>query len=218
MGRSAPRSQGSSLIPVTTSDVNLCARLSDGHVLHGEAAIDVRTEHREAAIDYIYLDQPAYPTASALDALRSADLVVLGPGDLYTSILPNLLVDGIVEALAEAKQRLYVVNLMTNRRVGWVPRQHVRRAGARISRPHAARRRDGQHNAAVAESLKRYSQEGAERVDPDIEAIEALGVQVVARPIASSRHLMRHDSDGLADAIMEWLSARTEQPSRLVAG
>ena len=89
------------------------AQLTDGHVLRGEAAIDVRREHPQAEIDYVYLDHPAYPTAAALDALRSADLVVIGPGDLFTSIIPNLLVDGISEAIAEARHRVFVVNLMT---------------------------------------------------------------------------------------------------------
>lgn len=207
------------VIPVTTSDVNLCARLSDGHVLHGEAAIDVRTEHREAAIDYIYLDQPAYPTASALEALRSADLVVLGPGDLYTSVLPNLLVDGIVEATAEARHRLFVVNLMTKpgESDGFRASTFVEQVLEYLDPVplDAAIVNTAQPSPKV---LKRYSQEGAEPVDPDVEAIEARGVQTIARPIASSRHLMRHDADGLADTIMEWLSARAERPSRLVAG
>src|SRR3954452_4182406 len=56
--------------------------------------------------------------------------------------------------------------------------------------------------------LKRYSQEGAEPVDPDIDAIEALGVRAVARPVASSRHLMRHDPEALADAIIECLAGQ----------
>ena len=207
------------VIPVTTSNVHLCARLSDGHVLHGEAAIDVRTEHCDAAIDYIYLDQPAYPTASALGALRCADLVVLGPGDLYTSVLPNLLVDGIVEAIAKAKQRLFVVNLMTKPgesdgfRASTFVEQVLEYLGP--TPLEAAIVNTAQPSPKV---LKRYSQEGAQPVEPDIEAIEALGVQVVARPIASSRHLMRHDPDALADAIMEWLSARMERPQCLVAG
>src|SRR5438067_1974533 len=79
------------VIPVTTSNVHLCARLCDGHVLHGEAAIDVRVDHPDAEIDYVYLDHPAYPTQAAVEALRGADLVVIGPGDLYTSLIPNFL-------------------------------------------------------------------------------------------------------------------------------
>src|SRR5579859_1238196 len=101
------------VIPVTTSNVQLCAKLTDGHVVYGEAAIDIRTEHPEAEIDYVYLDHPAYPSQAAIEALSTADLVVIGPGDLYTSLIPNLLVDGIVEAIAAARHRLYIVNLMT---------------------------------------------------------------------------------------------------------
>src|SRR5205823_2650348 len=90
------------VVPVTASNVHLYAQLTDGHVLQGEAAIDVRTEHRDAEIDFVYLSHPAYPTQAAIQALRSADLVVIGPGDLYTSLIPNLLVDGIVDAIAAA--------------------------------------------------------------------------------------------------------------------
>src|SRR5207249_2204512 len=93
------------VIPVTTSNVQLCAMLNDGHILRGEAAIDVRREHHDAEIEYVYLDQTAYPTPAALTALRAADLVVIGPGDLYTSVIPNLLVDGIPEAIADARHR-----------------------------------------------------------------------------------------------------------------
>ncbi len=75
--------------------------------LFGEAACFSWRSH------HVYLDHPAYPTVSALHALRTADLVVIGPGDLYTSIIPNLLVDGITDAIAQAQNRVFVVNLMT---------------------------------------------------------------------------------------------------------
>jgi uncharacterized cofD-like protein len=208
------------VIPVTTSSVNLCARLVDGHVLHGEAAIDVRTEHPGAEIDYIYLDHPAYPTVTAIEALRSADLVVLGPGDLYTSILPNLLVDGIIEAISEAKYRAFVVNLMTKpgETDGFKASTFVERMMEYLgSVPLDA----VIVNTALPSPkvLKRYAAEGALPVDADVETIESMGVpHVIARPLSSSRHLMRHDSDALAETIMDWLAAQLDQAPRRAAG
>lgn len=205
------------VIPVTTSSVNLCARLVDGHILYGEAAIDVRTEHPTAEIDYIYLDHPAYPTTTAIAALRQADLVVLGPGDLYTSILPNLLVDGIVDALAEAKYRLFVVNLMTKpgetdsfKASTFVDRVMEYLGTAPLE---AVIVNTGLPSPKV---LQRYASEGALPVDADIETIESMGIpHIIARPLSSSRHLMRHDPVALAEAVIEWLAAqRVETPQR----
>ena len=201
------------VIPVTTSNVNLCARLVDGHILYGEAAIDVRTEHPESEIDYIYLDHPAYPTVTAIEALTRADLVVLGPGDLYTSILPNLLVDGIVDAIAEAKRRVLVVNLMT--KAGETDGYKASTFVERMKEYLGATPLD----AALVNTelpspkvLQRYAGEGAMPVEADIEAIEAMGVQVIAQPVASSRHLMRHDPALLADTLIDWFSAQGGLP------
>jgi uncharacterized cofD-like protein len=197
------------VIPVTTSRVNLCARLSDGHVLRGEAAIDVRTEHPDAEIDYVYLDHPAYPTGSAVEALRSADLVVIGPGDLYTSVIPNLLVDGIVDAIAQARYRVFVVNLMT--KPGESDHYRASTFGERLLEYLAPASID----AAIVNTakpppnvLKRYADAGAFPVELDTDVMEAMGIQVIACPLASSWHLVRHDSVALADAIMEWLEVR----------
>jgi uncharacterized cofD-like protein len=196
------------VIPVTTSNVHLCAQLTDGHVLRGEAAIDVRREHPQAEIDYVYLDHPAYPTAAALEALRTADLVVIGPGDLYTSIIPNLLVDGIPEAIAEAQQRVFVVNLMTKagesdnfRASTFVERlldylQPATLDAVLVNTEHPP-----------AKVLQRYAREGAHPVEVDADAITALGIQVIAGPLASARYLVRHDPAVLADTLVAHLAS-----------
>jgi uncharacterized cofD-like protein len=197
------------VIPVTTSNVHLCAKLTDGHVLRGEAAIDIRTEHPEADIDYVYLDHPAYPSQSAIDALRSADMVVIGPGDLYTSLIPNLLVDGIADAIAAARARIYIINLMTKRG----ETEHFR-ASTFVERlldylPPA------QLDAVIVNStvpdakvLQRYAREGASLVEVDTDSIQQLGIEVIARPMVSARHLVRHDPSAVADALLEWWSHR----------
>lgn len=207
------------VIPVTTSNVHLCARLVDGHTLHGEAAIDVRTEHHESPIDYVYLDHPAYPTEAAIEALRSADVVVLGPGDLYTSLVPNLLVDGVVEALAQAKSRVYVVNLMTKpgESDGFRASTFVERV---LEYLHPASLDAVLVNTTVPPTrvLERYAEEGAQLVEPDVEAIATMGVRCLSRPLASSRHLMRHDSTALAEAVMEWLRIQERATALTPAG
>jgi len=199
------------VIPVTPSNVHLCAMLTDGHVLHGEAAIDVRTEHLEAAIDYVYLDRPAYPTQSALDALRGADLVVIGPGDLYTSLIPNLLVQGIIDAIAEAKHCVYVVNLMTKpaESDGFRASTFVERLLDYLS--------PARLDAVVANTahpdekvLRRYARNGATFVEVDAQNIAAQGIEVIERPLVSARYLVRHDPTALAQTLLDWLDARSQ--------
>lgn len=208
------------VIPVSTSNVTLCAQLTDGHILRGEAAIDIRTEHPNVEIDHVYLDHRAYPTLAALEALRTADLVVIGPGDLYSSIIPNLLVDGIGEALAEARFRVYVVNLMTKpgesdhfRASTFVERLLEYLSPARLDAVIV--------NTAKAPEkvLQRYARQGAYPVEADLDALAALGVEVVARPLASTRYLVRHDPRALADTLVEWLASTTsDQTAASAAG
>jgi uncharacterized cofD-like protein len=178
-------------------------------VLQGEAAIDVRTEHRDAEIDFVYLSHPAYPTQAAIQALRSADLVVIGPGDLYTSLIPNLLVDGIVDAIAAARYRAYVVNLMTKpgESDNFKASTFVDRLLEYLS--------PGQLDAVVvntarpsAKVLERYAREGAAPVEVDTEALRDRGMDIVAEPLLVARHLVRHDPTALSDALLNWLDSR----------
>jgi uncharacterized cofD-like protein len=194
------------VIPVSTSNVQLVAKLTDGHVLLGEAAIDVRTEHLEAGIDYVYLDHPAYPSQGAIEALRTADLVVIGPGDLYTSLIPNLLVDGIVDAMASARYRVYIVNLMT--KPGESDRYTASTFVERLLDYLAPAHLDAVIvNTSVPDAtvLQRYVREGASLVEVDLDRIRERGIQVIAKPLVSARHLVRHDSAAVADALLEWL-------------
>ena len=101
------------VIPVTLERAELCAELEDGHVVRGESNIDLR-RRSDPRIKQVYLCPSVQANTKAIRAILSADVVVLGPGDLYTSIIPNLLAGGIPEALANTQAtRIYVCNLMT---------------------------------------------------------------------------------------------------------
>lgn len=102
------------VIPVTFTETNLFARYEDGSTVAEEHLIDEPTHDGTLKIERIYLTPDAVPNPEALAAIKQADLVVLGPGDLYTSLLPNLLVSGVARALQETKAEIvYVLNLMT---------------------------------------------------------------------------------------------------------
>jgi len=102
------------VIPVTFTETNLLATYEDGHTVGEEHLIDEPEHDGRIKIVDVYLKPAATPNPEALAAIGSADMVVIGPGDLYTSILPNLLVSGVPEALKKTKaQIVYVMNLMT---------------------------------------------------------------------------------------------------------
>jgi uncharacterized cofD-like protein len=101
-----------SVVPVSVDSAQLCARLQDGSVQVGEEAIDAR--HAGAVpINEVFLDRDVSANPVAVHAIRSAEVIVLGPGDLYTSVLPSLLVPGIPEAIrASFARKVYVCNLV----------------------------------------------------------------------------------------------------------
>jgi uncharacterized cofD-like protein len=200
------------VIPVTTSNVDLCAQLTDGHVLYGEAAIDVRREHREVDIDYVYLSHPAYPSKAAIEALRTADLVVIGPGDLYTSLIPNLLVDGIVEAIGQARYRAYVVNLMTKpgESDNFTASMFVERLLDYLT-PVGLDAVIANTSLPETKVLQRYAREGATLVEVDPQPILDRGMSLITKPLVSARYLVRHDPAALADALLDWLGERVQQ-------
>lgn len=101
------------VIPVSGQASNLYAELKDGTVVEGEHAIDEPGGMR-AAIDRCFLEPSVVANPDAVDAIRQADAIVMGPGDLYTSLIPVLLVEGVAEALCESRaKRILVINLVT---------------------------------------------------------------------------------------------------------
>lgn len=102
------------VIPVTLDDVELRAELEDGAIIKGETNIDIPKHDSSLKIKRVFLKPHAAGNPKAISAIKEADLVVLGPGDLFTSIIPNLLVRGIGRAIREAKgTKVFVVNTMT---------------------------------------------------------------------------------------------------------
>jgi uncharacterized cofD-like protein len=102
------------VIPVTLDNVHLCARLASGLVIKGEANIDVPKHNPEIPIEDIWLSPKAKANPQAVRVIMSADMIVIGPGDLYSSIIPNFLVGGIGTALKRSRaKKIYCCNLMT---------------------------------------------------------------------------------------------------------
>ena len=201
------------VIPVTTTDVRLTATFENGAYVVGESNIFGFKKQQDCRIDHVEL-LPAHPKAlpDALDAIAAADLILLGPGSLYTSIIPNLLVDGVAEAIAASDaQKIYVCNIMTQdgETEGYTAADHLE-----------ALLRHGQeglidlclaNSAPIPQALAaRYSAEDAELLRVDRERIAAMGIALAEYPLLSAEGgYARHDPALLAQAIMELYRERT---------
>ena len=188
------------VLPATLATARLCATLVDGTVIEGESNISRSTK----AIADVFLDPPfAAPLQEVIDAIRDADAIVLGPGSLYTSIMPNLLVDRIAREVEAANAvKIYVCNVMTQpgETDSFTASAHVKtlldRANARVC-----------DVVVVNDQLPRklrdmYAEEGQLPVEVDTAAIEQLGVRVVRAAVISETQNVRHDSEKLAAVVI----------------
>ena len=190
------------IYPVTTANATLVARMDDGSLVRGETSISASKRR----IVELILDPPdAKPTPEALEAISRADLITIGPGSLYTSLITNLLVDGVAEALRKAKgTRVFICNLMTqaNESLGLSASQHIERiykhAGGRIFDYAII------NTAPVSPTmLLRYAAEGAVPIEPDIDRVESMGVQCLVGNFLSEGDVLRHDSNAVTAALLD---------------
>lgn len=104
------------VLPVSLEDAELCAQLSDGEIIEGEDKIDTRSIADDRTINSVYLSKKTHIYVDAYKALVGADKIVLCPGDIYTSLIPNILVDGFTEAVSKSSAKvIYCVNIMTKK-------------------------------------------------------------------------------------------------------
>ncbi|MBE6956795.1 MAG: YvcK family protein [Ruminococcaceae bacterium] len=194
------------VLPVTGADVQLEAVFENGSSVVGESSIFAFKKEQDCRISRVALI-PEKPAAlpDALETIAQADLILLGPGSLYTSVIPNLLVDGIVDALCRAKAlKMYICNIMTQEgeTEGYTAADHVQALMA-----HGA---PGMLDLCLANSqavpgwlLERYKQEDATPLVVDRERFADMGLELVERPVASQdSNFARHSPDRLAREVL----------------
>lgn len=203
------------VIPVTFTDSNLVATYEDGRIINDEHHIDEPEHDGKIHIASLALVPLASANPDALAAIEHADLIVIGPGDLYTSVLPNLLVGGIAQSLKQTKGKVaYVVNLMTKfgQTYNYSAYDHVKTLESYIGKNTIDYVLIS--NASLPEeALKIYAQYHEQPVINDLpqqsyfRVIEAaLASNAVTQKAQSDvliRSLIRHDSDTLAKTLIE---------------
>jgi len=189
------------IYPVTTANATLVAHMEDGTVVRGETNITAS----KSRIVELMLDPPnAAPLQEALDAIERANLITVGPGSLYTSLITNLLVEGIPSALAHARGvRVFICNLMTqaNESLGMTASEHIERIYEHTRAPI--------FDCALvntepfsAETIARYAAEGASPIAADIERIQGLGVRCISGNFASEDSVVRHAPARVTEALL----------------
>jgi uncharacterized cofD-like protein len=196
------------VLPSTLSDMRLWAELADGRRIEGESNI---TEAGGTIVRFgcTPADPPALPRA--IQAIEEADYIIIGPGSLYTSVIPNLLVPEISAAIAKKQvPRIYICNIMTQfgETQGYTVSDHIRA----IDRTCGYKLFDAvliQKKSPSAQSLIRYAQENSHPVYFDREAVMQLGRRVVITNVMYENELtgqVRHDSERLARLLLRWYS------------
>lgn len=194
-----------SIYPATFTNTTLVARMASGEVVRGETDI---TASKDQIVELSLDPEVVEPLPETLAAIAEADVITLGPGSLYTSLITNLLVQGIPEALASAKAtRVYIANLMTqaNESLHLTASQHIERIYAHTRQPvfdYALI-----NTAPVPEAVRqRYAAQGAEAIVADIERVESMGIQCITGNFAAEGDVLRHDAACVARTVLELAS------------
>jgi uncharacterized cofD-like protein len=190
------------IFPTTLENVTLAARMANGKLVLGETRI-ARTggEIRRLSLR----PRRVRPLPEVLDAIRQADLILIGPGSLYTSILPNLLVSGVAEAIEKSSAtRVYIANLMTQpgETQGMSLADHVR-----VIYGHTRRKFIdwivASNQPISPEVARRYSLQGAEPVKIDLTDLQRVGVRCMLDNLLEEHSVVRHNSTRLAQLLVE---------------
>jgi uncharacterized cofD-like protein len=195
------------VLPSTTRSTMLVAEMEDGTVVEGETSITKAGKK----IKSLRLSDDVEPLEEALEAIRTADAIVIGPGSVFTSVLPNFLVRGVAEAVADSPAlKLYVCNLMTQpgESDGFSAGDHVRTVLLHAGKPIIDYALINTEEPS-AEMKQRYGGVGAEWVRPDPDDIRRLGVRPVTGRFLSRQSVVRHDHERLAEEIVRLTGRRT---------
>ncbi len=193
------------VVPVSDEPSHLCAELEDGTLIQGESAVGDRNEDLFGA-SRIYLDPSVNANPNALAAILKADVVVLGPGDLFASVIPNLLPDGVIEAISQSSCRiLQVCNIA--KKAGEAGRYAASDFVKSVNR--YLGKGDKQVDAILVNKAELGTTQDIRPVEYDDE-VRVLVNDVLARRVSDETAPRRHDSDKLAAAVMEYVEVVIE--------
>ncbi|MBF0478637.1 MAG: YvcK family protein [Candidatus Omnitrophica bacterium] len=191
------------VVPSTVNNIHLVAEYEDGSVTRGEADIP----NTKSRVKRIYLTgEEAKPTQDALDAIADADAIIMGPGSLYTSVIPNLIIDGMSQALVKsAAFKIYVCNMMTQNGEsdGYSASDHLKALVDHADVKVVDACILNNNLDAPSDALGRYKAQNSYPVIPDCDKIREMGYITYATDLLSVTDYLRHDSKKLNKAVIK---------------
>ena len=189
------------VVPATLTDIQLQAEMTDGTIVSGESKIP---EARKRIKKMMMCPESAPATSGAVEAILKADVLIFGPGSLYTSVIPNLLVEEIREAVVKSEAvKIYVCNVMTQpgETDGYGAFEHVKALLDHVGEQFLDYVIVNDERIST-EQLKQYLAEGSMPVTPDIDKIRRLGITVVPASLISKKDLVRHEPKKLSRVLI----------------
>lgn len=195
------------VLPVTQDEIEICAELTDGTIIKGRNEIPDVMNEKICNINRVYISPSNCKVSpEVVEAIKDADAIVIGPGSLYTNVIPNLLVKGVSKAIRESKGfKIYISNIMTEpgQTYNYSLSDHIK----------AIKRHLGEGmidyciydtGEVMPEYIRKYNMKGSELVEQDIQKAKAQGVKLIKRDLATiDRNCIRHNPDAIASSIIE---------------
>ena len=195
------------VMPVTLDQIKICAELEDGTVVESKNRIPEMVSQKVSRISRIYISPTNIRVApGVIEAINEADAIVIGPGSLYTNVIPNLLVPGVSKAIREAKGfKVYVSNIMTEygQTDNYSLYDHIKaiidHAGKGIVDYCIY-----DTGEIVPEYIRQYNKEGSDLVEQDVSKVKEEGIRLIQRNLSTIENdRIRHNPDAIATSIME---------------
>ena len=195
------------VLPVTLEEIDICAELEDGTVIQSRSKIPEVVSDKVSKINRIFINPSnCSPAPGVIEAIQNADAIIIGPGSLYTNVIPNLLVKGVAKAIKENKGfKIYISNIMTEpgQTDNYTLSQHIK-----AIQEHAGKGIVDyciyDTGEIVPEFIRRYNRDGRDLVEQDISKAKEEGVKLLQRNLSYiDGEFIRHNPDAIASSIIE---------------
>ena len=193
------------VLPVTLDCANLCAELENGQIITGETNIDIPKHDSSLKIKRVFLDSTARILPDAAEGILDAEIIVIGPGDLFTSLIPNLLVDGAADAIKRSiAKKVFVCNIMTKNgeTADFKASDFLNTIEAYLGK-NVLTHFIVNNKKCSDVFLKKYAEENAFQVDIDEKLFLRNDIKIISGDFVNDLEIVRHDSNKIAKAIIE---------------
>ncbi len=195
------------VLPVTMEEIKICAELEDGTVIESKEKIPEEINNTTSKINRIFISPSNCKTApGVIEAITEADAIVIGPGSLYTNVIPNLLVKGVAKAIKESKAfKIYVSNIMTEpgQTDNYSLSEHIKAINEHVGKG-VIEYCIYDTGEIIPEYIRRYNMEGSELVEQDVSKAKVEGIYMLQRKLSHIENgYIRHNPDAIAATIIE---------------